>query len=436
MNIITLFKQLSITGSSIDKCNMLKSFVYKPEDLFSPTDDGGLKDCLIAIYDQNIKFELKSKSVTLKKFGSKKDLPYWLYFPLTGIKGRTRKVEFLQKELSQYTQEVCMWFLKGLDKDLGIGINRKIINKAFPDLIQDFKVMLAERQTREKFEKHFGDTEYVYANLKIDGIRCLCFVEEDGGISFFSRAGFQLQNSLTELIRSEIERNIDKFRGFVYDGEIYSRRFHQLQRLIMRKNLTSDTIGLRNSCRFAVFDIMDLKRFRDGCRSGVVEIPLVDRIESLSKIDVNFNFIKVTKYMNVRRDYAYVTRLMQYYLDKGYEGIMIKHPNSFYHFKRTYDWMKFKGKDNIDLEIVDFVEGEGKYFNSLGAIIVNFDGKDVKVGTGFSDEEREHIWNNRKKYIGRIAEISYREVTHLGSLKDPRFECIRFDKGNVDENPD
>jgi DNA ligase-1 len=352
------------------------------------------------------------------------------------MKGRTRKVEFLKKELSSYTQEVCVWFLKGLDKNLGIGIKAKLINKVFPGLISDFEVMLAERQTRERFEKTFGNTEYVYGNLKIDGIRCLCFVEHDGSVKMYSRAGFVLQDSLTELIRKEIERNIDKFRGFVLDGEIYSKRFHKLQRLIMRKNLTSDTIGLRNSCRFAIFDAIPIDNYRYGQEEGIVRTPLERRIQYIEGLGTGYNFIRFTKYLKIKADYTYVLRLMKYYLDKGYEGLMIKHPKSGYSFKRVYEWMKFKGKDDIDLEIIRCVEGEGKYKGSLGAIVVNFEGNEVSVGTGFTDEERDWIWSIRSKIPGRVAEISYREVTHLGSLKDPRFECIRFDKGKIDENSD
>ena len=78
----------------------------------------------------------------------------------------------------------------------------------------------------------------------------------------------------------------------------------------------------------------------------------------------------------------------------------------------------------------------GKNKNTLGAIIVKYvDNNIVKVGSGFTDEDRLFIWNHREDYIHKVAEIQYFEETSNQngglSLRFPVFLQIRNDKNEV-----
>ena len=54
----------------------------------------------------------------------------------------------------------------------------------------------------------------------------------------------------------------------------------------------------------------------------------------------------------------------------GYEGIMIKDPESFYECKRSTTWLKsLKPFIEISLEVKDYEEGTGRNKGKLGAII-------------------------------------------------------------------
>ena len=85
---------------------------------------------------------------------------------------------------------------------------------------------------------------------------------------------------------------------------------------------------------------------------------------------------------------------------KGYEGIMIKDPNSFYECKRSTTWLKSKPFIEISLKVTDFEEGTGRNTGRLGAIIA--EGEDegkffkINVGSGFTDEQRLQYWGEKK----------------------------------------
>ena len=99
--------------------------------------------------------------------------------------------------------------------------------------------------------------------------------------------------------------------------------------------------------------------------------------------------------------------------------------------KRFYD---------ADCRVVGFYNGRKKtrLENTLGGLIVvgfTEDGTRVEcnVGSGFSDELRNEIWNNQKNWLGRTVVIKYQEVSkskskEVASLRFPTFERDRDDK--------
>jgi DNA ligase-1 len=129
------------------------------------------------------------------------------------------------------------------------------------------------------------------------------------------------------------------------------------------------------------------------------------------------------------------------YLDEAIanqeEGVMINICDAPYEFGRTWNLMKVKKMNTLDLEIVGFEEGEGRLAGTLGAILVRYkNGNIVKVGSGFSDEMRSRIWNLQSAYFSQIAEIQYFEETTNAdgglSLRFPVFKDFRFDKTDAD----
>ena len=87
----------------------------------------------------------------------------------------------------------------------------------------------------------------------------------------------------------------------------------------------------------------------------------------------------------------------------------------------------------MDLPIISFEEGTGRLSGTLGALVLDYKGNSVKVGSGFTDVQREWFWSNRNNLTGTICEVKYKEVsydkkTKQQSLQFPVFVQIRNDK--------
>ena len=136
------------------------------------------------------------------------------------------------------------------------------------------------------------------------------------------------------------------------------------------------------------------------------------------------------------------------WLDEGFEGVMlrtIQGENSRYKFGRatakSQTLLKVKRFTDSEFKVIGFQErmhngneatkdalghtersshkenktGRG----DLGALVLETaDGREFNCGSGFTDEERATIWNNRDQYIGRLAKVKHFEV---GVKTLPRF---------------
>ncbi len=96
------------------------------------------------------------------------------------------------------------------------------------------------------------------------------------------------------------------------------------------------------------------------------------------------------------------------------EGLMLHHQNALYQTKRSRDLMKLKKFEDAEATVIAYILGKGKYEGLLGSILVkNKEGVTFKIGSGFSDQER-----NNPPAIGSV--ITYR-FTGKTNNNIPRF---------------
>lgn len=158
-----------------------------------------------------------------------------------------------------------------------------------------------------------------------------------------------------------------------------------------------------------------------------------------------------------------IDELMDFYfksIEAGHEGIVVKDPKSPYNDKKNYQWMRMVPIKTSDCEVIGVEEGTGKFEGSMGKLIVKFQGKECKVGTGFNEKpwadltpaerrkaikdgkgedgtdyetrRRGWIYNNPNAVIGKIACCEYKELSKNGLMRQPRFKGWRWDKKEVD----
>jgi DNA ligase-1 len=107
----------------------------------------------------------------------------------------------------------------------------------------------------------------------------------------------------------------------------------------------------------------------------------------------------------------------------GGEGLMLHRGASRYRAERGDDLLKLKPHDDAEARVIAHIGGRGKHANRLGALLVETrDGKRFKLGSGFTDAQREH-----PPAIGAWVNYRYNGVTVTGLPRFARFVRVRND---------
>ena len=143
-----------------------------------------------------------------------------------------------------------------IDKNLKTRTGADLINKAIPKCIPTFKVALANSYDKQKGKVNF-DTQTWFASHKLDGVRCLAIVDDNGTCNFFSRQGKTFDT--LDVLKNEIESL--NLRNMVFDGEVCvvdesgAEDFQGIMKEIKRKDHT-----IQNP-KYKVFDYLMLEEF-------------------------------------------------------------------------------------------------------------------------------------------------------------------------------
>lgn len=305
------------------------------------------------------------------------------------------------------------WMRKILKKHLAIGVSVKSINKAFPGFIPTFEVTLAQ-----KFDmKRIGNRPTVAVEPKLDGIRCFTIVEGDAAI-MLARSGKPITN-----FNDTILKEIVKMGDGCYDGELMGEDFITLMRQAYRKE-DADTSGTY----LALFDFLPIQEWNSKKSVTSCKERFEMLLDKLNDADVNLEIVQPVERVECNSNYADIKAEHDSYVKEGFEGAMIKFLDAPYKFGRGYEVMKLKAFHDVDLPITGLLEGTGKHAGKLGSFQVDYQGVEVQVGSGLTDDLRESIWADQESFLGRIIEVRYQEVTPDGSLRFPTFVCFRNDR--------
>lgn len=314
-------------------------------------------------------------------------------------------------------------------KELVIGCDAKTINSVIPGLIPTFNVQLAQKFF-EKPDKVIG--KHFAVTTKIDGGRIIA-IKDNGQVSFFTRAG-QRYEGLVDLEREMLGTLPD---GTVLDGEItiLDNKGIPSKEAYKRAMKITRSDGEKHGLKMICFDAMYIDEWKtQTCTHDYTERRLL--LQGLMSTHPH-TYFEVLPVLYAGDDTARIIELLDEAIANQEEGVMINICDAKYEFGRTWNLMKVKKMNTLDLEIIGFEEGSGRLAGTLGAILVRYkDGNIVKVGSGFSDELRTLIWLEPSDFVGKIAEISYFEETANASggvsLRFPIFKDFRPDKTEAD----
>lgn len=139
--------------------------------------------------------------------------------------------------------------------------------------------------------------------------------------------------------------------------------------------------------------------------------------------------VQVVKYLDVSANPVIWRKRCQEVWDRGGEGIILKRVEAPYSpDKRNYDLMKIKEEVTLDLVVAYVDEGEGKYTNHVGALVCKDKAGNKHHISGMTDNQRRIWWNHPNEIIGRVVEVKAMKILEDGSLREPRFKAIRYDK--------
>ena len=318
-----------------------------------------------------------------------------------------------------------------LEKNLKIRASVKLINRAIPGLIPTFSVALAE-----KFDESVLDNKKIdferddwYISRKLDGVRCLVFVDESGDIEVRSRAGKQI-NTLYNLEQMVKKLNVT---SVVFDGEICkvdqegNENFQDIMKELNRKN--HQIIDFR----YFVFDLLTLDEFYEGESARVLSTRL-DQLKSLVKEVEQIEYLP--QGLIKSEDHFH---MLQSKVPDSWEGLMLR-KDVPYKGKRSKDIYKVKKFSDAEYQVIDIVTGPFRYVKEgieveedmLSAVIVEHKGNRVNVGSGFTIDQRKHYYDYPDSIMLKTITVQYFEESQSQngdySLRFPVVKHIHGEK--------
>ena len=228
------------------------------------------------------------------------------------------------------------------------------------------------------------------------------------------------------------------------DGELYigPKRFQETMSAVRKK---TPVVLEWKDVKFMAFDIpMIMEEGLLRYRKNEVHIPKIqlhpDYPEQLgfrftnallnNKCQENeiFQIVKQTRVRNKE----HVQEMLREVLERGGEGLMLRDPFSKWEQCRTHKLLKVKPFEFMEVEVIGYYYGDGKYYGMMGALEVKDTAGRIFKVSGFTDEERkvpslglpfhrsskdDCIFRNGTKIT-----IKYRELSKGLIPKEARYE--------------
>jgi ATP-dependent DNA ligase len=248
---------------------------------------------------------------------------------------------------------------------------------------------------------------------KINGERCRVELSPPGTVLLNSSTGLRFE-SVPHIVESLRLSHIPP--DLHLDGELYCHgmKLQDIHSIVSRHTVTLHPDHLK--IRYYIFDLIQ-------------DVPQYERIRTLKDLfrRKSLPFIELVPTIEVNTT-THLLTCFDYFVDEGYEGIIIRHPHKPYIPAKTVYMMKHKKRQRLTATIVGYEEEHDKHGQpkgTLGAVVAKLSPLvTVSVGSGFTADERIDYWLDRDKLLGQLVLIEYQEPTSKGSLVNPTFKGL------------
>ena len=309
-----------------------------------------------------------------------------------------------------------------LFKDLRLNMNIRKFQRVWSNFCVEPQVQLAQK---------FEGVKYPYSvySRKLDGLRAYY---KDGVA--ISRTNKPHKTEPLAHITAQLKQFVD-YDTWVYDGEIIylnpdgTEDFTKAISLARSDNRTPECDNLY----YCIFDMIQKEAFENKTPDVATFKDEYTRMKAHLGIVEEKRDWYVTSQPNIlllkQVDETGLEELQQNRIKYNYEGIMIRNADAHYEYKRSNNIRKIKEMQDTEVKLLGMEAGTGKFANTLGAMVADYNGYELKIGSGFSDEQRKHYWQHRDEYVGKYVKVKYFEktVNQQGgeSLRFPIFLCFR-----------
>lgn len=267
-------------------------------------------------------------------------------------------------------------------------------------------------------------TPMVFLQPKLDGVRAL--INTSTG-QIISRAHKPLYaQHISDAVKS---LGITKVEWL--DGELYSHSmgFQTIVGLVKRHDKSEADAKAKLKFQFHMYDC-------------IMSSPFKTRLQFLEQVrNQNKEIIGTSEETSKRPirlvDTWYIpqSEIQEHHLknvENGYEGSMLRlDDNTPYQVnKRSKSLIKVKDFVDAEYKIVGFVaeKGDINKQETLGAVeLETEDGKRFRARPAMTAADRQEIWDNQSKYLGKLAVIKYQELSDTGIPRFPVFKGLHFE---------
>lgn len=423
--VFEIFKQLQSTNSRLDKTAILRD--NADNELFKTT----LKWLLNPFVVTGISDKKLSKSVAVLDdlIIGLTDWTEVMEYLNSNNTGKHEDIRLIQDFISYQPTEYQGIYEQLITKSLKLGVDAKTVNAVYgKDFIPTFSVQLGTPLDKCKLKGN----EHIYISQKLNGCRCIYM---DG--KFYTRSGKEY-TGLNHIADDIAKLNMS---NIVLDGELIRKNTDGVSD---SENFQIGT-GIANSkdidkscMEYVIFDVLLKEEFEKGYSEHNYSF----RKKQLEHYKEQFQKLGIT---NIRvvpmwydgTDHSEIQKWLDYAEENDYEGCIVNLDTPYF-CKRVRSLMKVKCFYDVDIRCSRIEKGTGRNENTLGAIVCDFKGNEVNVGSGFTDEQRNYYYNNPDEIIGKIVTVKYKEISKNKnggeSLQFPIFVCRRTDKDQESYN--